>query len=1469
MTNEFDFSTGSAERRAPKTAITDAAREVKTSRRPELPGKRCRTVLLAVAMSTAALSASAQQVTMDYTSSGGDMTVNVSAKFAAPGEAVFCEGGTFGGISGIQNTVGNSLSFASVGTPASPTTCIALSFADGTQETGLSTATGGLNTPGSTYSAPNCVYSGPETVNIVTSTGRRVRAVSSDGTTALTGTLACTWDGDLNVAPTITAPANIAAVVPNGVTTSSQAFSATVTDTADDIADTPTTTFTNAAGGATLTSPFDFPVGVTTVNIDAEDDAGLSAIQQSFTVTITENSLPVADAGSDQPSVATGATVNLDGSGSSDPDAGDTIASYLWSQTTGPTVSLTGQTTATPSFTAPTLNVGDAPVDLIFQLFVTDAPIGDSSVADTVTITVQPPANTAPTANAGPDQPGIASAATVTLDGSGSSDPDAGDAIATYAWTQTAGTAVTLSDPAVAGPTFTAPTLLVSDAAEVLTFSLIVTDNNGGTSVADTVDVTVNPPGNVAPTADAGPDQPGIASAATVTLDGSGSSDPDAGDAIATYAWTQTAGTAVTLSDPAVAGPTFTAPTLLVSDAAEVLTFSLIVTDNNGGTSVADTVDVTVNPPGNVAPTANAGPDQPGIASAATVTLDGSGSSDPDAGDAIATYAWTQTAGTAVTLSDPAVAGPTFTAPTLLVSDAAEVLTFSLIVTDNNGGTSVADTVDVTVNPPGNVAPTANAGPDQPGIASAATVTLDGSGSSDPDAGDAIATYAWTQTAGTAVTLSDPAVAGPTFTAPTLLVSDAAEVLTFSLIVTDNNGGTSVADTVDVTVNPPGNVAPTANAGPDQPGIASAATVTLDGSGSSDPDAGDAIATYAWTQTAGTAVTLSDPAVAGPTFTAPMLGFGASEALTFSLIVTDNNGGTSVADTVTVTIVGAANPTITAITPDGTGILTVTGTAEPGSMVTVTFPDGSTGTAVADDPSGDYSIVSMVGQSSGTVSVVAMIGGESSTPVTQAYTDAVPPAPPVFGTPTVGSEGELTVTGTAEPGSTVVVTFPDGSTGTVVASDPGGEFTLTSGPNQPSGDVSVVATDEAGNPSTPATQAYTDETPPAPPTIDAPIIGVDGELTVTGTAEPGSNVLVTFPDGSTTTVVASDPGGIYTATSGPDQPNGDITAIATDADGNMSALVTRAFVGATASIEETQREIATFMYERANRLVQHQPELIGLLSDNGTGSFNANATRSSGTLQFASDPNNRVWIDVSASWGTTGENDTQYVFGAVGSHVAMSENLLIGGMVELDYLDQSSDTSSVTGSGWLVGPYVVSKLPSQPIFFEGRALYGQTSNEVSPLGTYTDEFDTERWLVQAKVVGQYELGTSTVTPNLSLSHTSDTQEEYVDTGSVTIPEQDIELSEVSLGADFATPVPVESGALELTGGLNGVWSSTSGGGNASTVVPEFDGERAKVDFGLNYIAEGGMQTNANVFYDGIGTDDYESYGFEVQLILNF
>ncbi|MCE5241695.1 MAG: Ig-like domain-containing protein [Desulfobacteraceae bacterium] len=289
---------------------------------------------------------------------------------------------------------------------------------------------------------------------------------------------------------------------------------------------------------------------------------------------------------------------------------------------------------------------------------------------------------------------------------------------------------------------------------------------------------------NQPPVADAGPDQR-VAEGALVTLSGANSTDPD-GNALS-FLWSQTAGPQVVLSDSRSASPTFTAPDVATEGTS--LTFALMVTDKTGATA-GDTcvVNVTwVNAP----PVASAGTTQT-VNAWDIVTLDGSGSTDPD--DGIASYLWEQTSGTPVALQNATTAHPTFAAPD--VPTGGQTLAFLLTVTDNGGlkstGTCI---VNVTwVDAP----PTANAGEDQT-VHAGDTVRLDGSLSTDPD--DGIASYRWTQTSGPPVVLSDPTSAMPVFAAPAVTAD--GTTLGFTLLVTDYTGLSSTAGcTIFVNQNP-------------------------------------------------------------------------------------------------------------------------------------------------------------------------------------------------------------------------------------------------------------------------------------------------------------------------------------------------------------------------------------------------------------------------------------------------------------------------------------------------------------------------------------------------------------------------------------------------------------------------------------------------------------------------------------------
>ena len=162
--------------------------------------------------------------------------------------------------------------------------------------------------------------------------------------------------------------------------------------------------------------------------------------------------------------------------------------------------------------------------------------------------------------------------------------------------------------------TFTAPT----------DFNLVVYPNSGknNNNYNYTLEISFVPAATP-PTADAGPDQ-SVAEGASVTLDGSGSSDSDG--SIVSWNWSDGSNTWTGVN-----------PTISTSGwSVGSHTITLTVEDDDGATDT-DTVVITVNAAGNIPPVADAGTDQ-NVDEGATVTLDGSGSSDSDG--SIISYTW-------------------------------------------------------------------------------------------------------------------------------------------------------------------------------------------------------------------------------------------------------------------------------------------------------------------------------------------------------------------------------------------------------------------------------------------------------------------------------------------------------------------------------------------------------------------------------------------------------------------------------------------------------------------------------------------------------------------------------------------------------------------------------------------------------------------------------------------------------------
>ncbi|HEJ2902269.1 TPA: BapA prefix-like domain-containing protein, partial [Pseudomonas aeruginosa] len=259
-----------------------------------------------------------------------------------------------------------------------------------------------------------------------------------------------------------------------------------------------------------------------------------------------------------------------------------------------------------------------------------------------------------------------------------------------------------------------------------------------------------------------------------------------------------------------------------------------------------------------------------------------------------------------------------------------------------------------------------------------------------------------------------------------------------------------------------------------------------------------------------------------------------------NVVARDAAGNSSPATSITVD--GVA-PNAPVVEPSNGSELS--GTAEPGSSVTLTDGNGNPIGQTTADANGNWSFTPSTPLPDGTVvNVVARDAAGNSSPPASVTVDAVAPA-----TPTVDPSNGTTLSGTAEPGATVTLTDGNGNPIGQVTADGSGNWTFTPSTPLPNGTVvNATATDPSGNASLPASVTV-DAVAPA-----TPVVNPSNGTTLSGTAEPGATVTLTDGNGNPIGQVTADGSGNWSFTPTTPLPNGTVVnATATDASGNTSA----------------------------------------------------------------------------------------------------------------------------------------------------------------------------------------------------------------------------------------------------------------------------------------------------------------------------
>ncbi len=393
------------------------------------------------------------------------------------------------------------------------------------------------------------------------------------------------------------------------------------------------------------------------------------------------------------------------------------------------------------------------------------------------------------------------------------------------------------------------------------------------------------------------------------------------------------------------------------------------------------------------------------------------------------------------------------------------------------------------------------------------------------------------------------------------------------------------------------------------------------------------------------------------------------------------------------------------------------------------------------------------------------------------------------------------------------------------------------------------------------------------------------------------------------TTAASDANGLASINASANDLPGTYTITATIASGASTTFSLSNNRDRAADIRQTQSKVRSFIGRRAQQILATEPALTarlgggrqsagGVIGLTGNGDENNAQAAFSFSLRGALDAASTktksaqllpgrpamlgfaksrtsgqakddtsgfdLWVEGKWIHANSGDTDatSSVIYGGV--DYRFNQDFLMGVVVQLDWTDEktSAQNTSATGKGWLVGPYLVSRL-HENLVLDGRIAWGQSANSINALGLSKDKFDSTRWLAHGRLTGDLKNGAWRFNPNADLTYFEEQQQAYVDGLGNLIPSQTVALGRLTFGPKFSHRSQWADGSsLTPFFGIKGIWDfKATDTASAQGAAPGTGNElRARLEGGLSAKTSLGIKLDANGFYDGIAAKDFEAYG---------
>lgn len=213
-----------------------------------------------------------------------------------------------------------------------------------------------------------------------------------------------------------------------------------------------------------------------------------------------------------------------------------------------------------------------------------------------------------------------------------------------------------------------------------------------------------------------------------------------------------------------------------------------------------------------------------------------------------------------------------------------------------------------------------------------------------------------------------------------------------------------------------------------------------------------------------------------------------------------------------------------------------------------------------------------------------------------------------------------------------------------------------------------------------------------------------------------------------------------------------------------------------------------------------------------------------------------------------------------GADYMVRRGLVFGVMGQVDSMTQTmaAPAGTVSGTGWMAGPYVTARLLPN-LFFDARLAWGQSSNVLTATGIPGDVFGTNRFLARANLTGNWRRGPWRITPTASLAYMTETQLPFTSSTGLAVPAQTVSFGQFTFGPEFARRFLAADGtSIEPMLSLAGVWDFARSGVLPGAITPP--ALRARLELGLMVSRPSGVSARVSANLEGLGSPGYLSVG---------